>query len=221
MLRGDDVGLASGAMFAGAKEGTRVAREKKKQFVDLMKATLERKGLEFSHEYHVQHTVHVLTIMHEGVQHRRSFFDGDIISRNPRDFLIQQLYELFGDMGVEFNKEDVKLADEIEFKVPVDDAGTPPAVPTAFGGQKQMPQPDAVPAPDSAYDDYADAVPVSETDEDNLGQTVGSVEEADPLQELTIRQLRDYGRDHGAVVPSDVKLKNDIVDYLNEHTDGS
>jgi hypothetical protein len=222
MLRGDDLGLASGAMFAGDKENARVAREKKKQFVDLLDGTLQAKGLDYEYEYHRQYSVHVVTFKHEGNEVRRSFFDGDIIARSPRAFLVQQLFGVFSELNVPFDKEDVRLVDEIIPEIKVHD-GTPPPVPEVYGGPPAPSDDPGGAAPDSAYDDYADPVPVPETVEDNLGQ-VAEVGEVVPiaLATMTIKQLRDYGKDNERIVPASITRKDDIIEYLtDEHSDGS
>lgn len=237
MFRGDDVGLASGAMFSGDKENARVSREKKRQFVDLLKGTLENKGLEYEYEYHRQHTVHVITIKDGENQARRSFFDGDIVSRHPREFLIAQLFGVMSELGIEFDPEDVRMVDEIIPEVKVHD-GTPPPVPAVYGGPPDPVVSETVPKPDTVHEDPFDALTVPpatgypedpeevtkpEIVTDNLGQTL---EVTGPpvviFDNMTIKQLRDYGRDNERIVPASITKKDEIIEYLsNEHSDGS
>lgn len=192
MLRGDDAGLVSGAMFSGDQANKRAAKMKVDQFCDLMTNTLKAKGLEVEMKFYRNFTSREWNITHGETKIRRSTFDGDIASRDPRGYAIQTLAEIFKSLDIPFSPpDDVTEVPPIEIEVSVDTVGRPPGV-----------------------SEEVEAPVMSEPVVSDAGNELVNFEA------MTIREMKAWAKENEIKIPWDMNRRDDLIEFLNEHTDG-
>ena len=186
--RGHEINLASGAMFSPAQEHARLQKARVKLAIDLTKQYMPTLGISVQYFKRPSQIHEFQFVDQEGRGARRSL-DNDMIKKGGRNASCHMMESVCDDYGIPFDWHDVPDQAEPIERVRVDVVGGPPE-----NADRIAPEPLDPPAPPAP----ADPVPADQAWN----------------QDWTVAQLKEWSRDNGHPVPSSIKRKGDIIEFI-------
>jgi len=196
--RGHEINLASGVLFSPQQEHARQQKARAKLTVDLTKQFMPTKGV--SVEYFKRPSmVHEFHFDYNGMKARRSI-DNDMIRKGGRQAACKMMESVLGDYDIPFSWDEVPDTAEPEERVIVDNVGAPPERSRVAPDPTQPPAPRVEPEPEPE-----EVMPEPDTAWN---------------PDWTIAQLKSWSSENGKPVPSSIKRKGDILEFIaREHSD--
>lgn len=195
--RGHEINLASGVMFSPAQENKRMQKARIVLVKDLTIQHMATLGVRV--EYFKQPSmIHEFHFYDGEERFARRSLDGGTIRKGARKASCDMMKSVCDDYGIAFDWNDVPETAEPQERVIVDTVGAPPE--TQYQERVVIEQ-----APEET--DSAAELPDVLNDVDRFNQN------------MTIAQLRAWGRSNGIPVPSTLSRKGDILGFLaNEYS---
>jgi hypothetical protein len=193
--RGHEINLASGVMFSPAQENVRMQKMRVRLAIDLTLQFMPTKGV--SVEYFKRPgQVHEFQFEDGDGRAARRSLDNDMIKKGGRKASCEMMESVCEDYGIPFSWEEVPDQAEPVRRVIVDVVGGPPE-----NADRIPHEPSDPPAPPVVV--VPEPVPTDQQWN----------------QDWTIAQLKEWSRANGHPVPSDLKRKGDIIEFIaREHS---